>query len=79
MPPKVDDYLSSLAPSIPGACYDQTPACPCLTGAVLTVSVSLAAVCVHSDRYPAPVLLHVHLRLDVPGGAAHVPHDDGGA
>lgn len=39
----------------------------------------LPPVCVHGDRHPPPLLLHVHLRLDVRGGAAHLPHADGDA
>lgn len=34
------------------------------------------AVCVHRDRHPPPLLLHVHLCLDVRGGAAYLPHAD---
>lgn len=43
---------------------------------VLTLPLGPPTVCVHRHRHPPPLLLHVHLRLDVRGGPAHLPHAD---
>lgn len=41
-----------------------------------TLPLCPPTVCVHRHCHPPPLLLHVHLRLDVRGGPTHLSHAD---